>query len=248
MKIIVDSLAVEYMDEGQGPILLMLHGWANSLHSFDAITALLSPNYRVIRLDIPGFGESELPPHPWYTKDYVECVRAFLAKLNVEPYAIVGHSFGGRITIKGVGTGRLQPQKIILIDSAGNARRDTPRVLFYKVLAKVGKAFSYLMPNSLYTALRKGLYRRSGSDYLEAGALSQTFLNTVNEDLTNDAERIKVPALLLWGERDTMTPLEDGKRLAAAIPNARLEVFASLEHAPHREQPEKIVEAITSFL
>lgn len=248
MKIIVDNLAVEYKDEGQGPVLVMLHGWMNSLSSYDAITGDLAKEYRVIRPDLPGFGGSEPPPKPWHVGDYAAFVRNLLQRLGAEPYTLVGHSFGGRVIMKGVGTGVLHPKKIVLIDTAGNARRETPRLRFYKTIAKTGKAFAMLVPNAWYTSMRKRLYKRAGSDYLEAGALSQTFLHTINEDLVEYARRIGVPTLLVWGEHDKTTPLEDGKRLASEIPGAQLAVVSGAGHAPHRENPEEVARLICTFL
>ncbi len=248
MKTIVDGLAIEYRDEGQGPILLLLHGWMNSLESFDALAPLLSRGFRVVRLDLPGFGGSELPAKPWYVDDYAKFVRNFLRRMDIEPRAFVGHSFGGRVILKGVGEGTLIAPKVVLIDSAGNAKRNTPRALMYRAIAKTGKAFSLFVPNALYTAMRRRLYRRAGSDYLEAGALSQTYLNTISEDLTACAGRIKVPTLLIWGERDASTPLEDGKKMAAAIEGSTLKIIRGAGHAPHREKPEQVAQYIQAFV
>ena len=248
MKTIIDGLAVEYQDEGQGPAIVLLHGWMHSLASFDAITKLLSQRYRVVRVDLPGFGLSEPPPKPWYVGNYSELVAHLLKKLQLDPVALVGHSFGGRVIMKGLGDGTLKTQKIVLIDTAGNARRNTPRLRFYKAIAKTGKAFATLAPRSLYAAMRRRLYRRAGSDYLEAGALSQTFLNTISEDLTESARKINIPAFLIWGEHDTTTPLEDGKRLASEISGSRFEVLPGAGHAPHLEQPEKVAQLISEFV
>ncbi|MDR3571618.1 MAG: alpha/beta hydrolase [Candidatus Pacebacteria bacterium] len=248
MKTIVDNIAVEYKDEGQGPVLLLLHGWMHSLTSFDELTKLLADRYRVVRLDMPGFGTSELPPKPWYVADYASFVRDFLRRVDLEPVAIVGHSFGGRVILKGFGEGTLTAPKIVLIDAAGNAKRNTPKALVYRAIAKIGKALSVFVPRSLYTALRKRLYRHTGSDYLEAGALSQTYLNTINEDLTLYARRIKVPTLLVWGELDATTPLEDGKRLAAAIEGSRMEIVAGAGHVPHQDKPSEVAGYLRSFV
>ncbi len=122
MKAIVEGLATEYTDEGHGQVVLMLHGWGDNLHTFDPLLQFIL-KYRVVRLDLPGFGNSEKPQDVWGVQEYANFVRAFCAKLDIVPEAILGHSFGGRIILKGVGTGVLSPQKIILIASAGIAKR-----------------------------------------------------------------------------------------------------------------------------
>jgi pimeloyl-ACP methyl ester carboxylesterase len=249
MKSIVDGLAVEYKDEGQGPAILFLHGWMHDLGAFDGVASFLRGKYRIVRLDLPGFGKTELPPHAWHTDDYAGFVRDFLRKIGVEPVCIVGHSFGGRIILRGFASGVLKSDKIVLIDSAGYTQRNTPRLFIYKAIAKTGKVFSFFVPDRLYNALRRRLYKHAGSDYAEAGALSQTFLNTMNEKhWKDDPPRIHVPALILWGELDTTTPPEDGKRLSAAIPGARFKSYAGLGHSPHRQFPEVIANAIAEFV
>ena len=119
MKVIVNNLAIEYEDEGSGPVLLFLHGWQDSLHTFDAISDDLKKNYRIIRLDLPGFGKSDLPKTVWSISDYVSFVNDFIKKINLSVYALVGHSFGGRIILKGSGQRKIESEKNILISSAG---------------------------------------------------------------------------------------------------------------------------------
>ena len=117
MKIIVQNLATEYLDEGTGEVVLFLHGWQDNLHTFDSLVSLLPPTLRIIRLDLPGFGKSEVPKETWDLNNYVQFVKDFIQKLDIKVYAFIGHSFGGRIVIKGEATKNLQAQKIILIGS-----------------------------------------------------------------------------------------------------------------------------------
>ena len=112
MQIIVEGIATEYRDEGTGPVILLLHGWQDNLHTFDALTALLSKNYRVVRIDLPGFGNTELPPSPWHLDDYIEFVDKFIRKIGFGVDYVAGHSFGGRITIKAIATGIIQTKKM----------------------------------------------------------------------------------------------------------------------------------------
>lgn len=249
MKIIVDSLACEYLDEGTGEVIVLLHGWMHSKEAFDGVASALKGKYRVIRLDLPGFGKTELQPQPWHTDDYALFVSHFLQKIGVELGVLVGHSFGGRVILRGVASGVLRPQKIVFIDTAGYTERNTPRLVFYKALAKTGKALAFFVPRSLYNKLRKNLYRHASSDYAEAGALSQTFINTMNEkNWKEDPPKIAVPTLILWGQNDTTTPVEDGKRLCAVIPGARFESLPGRGHSPHIESPDDIARAIADFV
>lgn len=249
MKTIVDDLAIEYKDEGQGPALLLLHGWMNSLRSFDAVAAILSQAYRVVRLDLPGFGESELPREAWRVGDYARFTAHFLDKSNIEPTALVGHSLGGRIILKGLAEKTFGAQKAVLIASAGVAERRTLRNAGFNALAKAGKAATAIPPfTRLRAKLRSKLYAAAKSDYPSAGAMTPTFLNVVGENLAPLAPLVSTPTLLLWGDRDETTPLSEGARLQSLIPNAKLEVIAGAGHFVHEEKPDDVARLIREFV
>src|SRR3989338_8222975 len=98
MNIIVDSLLTNYRDEGRGRVMLMLHGWSSDLESFYSLAEWAKPHYRVIRLDLPGFGKTQKLDRPWTLDDYVAFIKAFLAKIKVSDITVlVGHSMGARI-------------------------------------------------------------------------------------------------------------------------------------------------------
>ncbi|MDE1924950.1 MAG: alpha/beta fold hydrolase [Patescibacteria group bacterium] len=247
-KITVDGLKVEYREEGSGPTLLLLHGWMSSLITFDALVERLKDHFRVVRIDLPGFGDSEQPHTSWRLVDYAKFVKAFLRQTGIEPAAIVGHSFGGRIILKGTGQEVFAAPKLVLIDAEAGEQLDTLRPRLYKAAAKTGKALGAHISRELTTQLRRLFVRRDGSEYLDTAALSETFLNTAGEDLIDEARRISVPVLLLWGARDKMTPLADAKRLAGAIRNSKLVVFPHAGHVPYQKFPKEVADAIRAFV
>jgi len=246
MKLIVDNLAVEYADEGAGPILLMLHGWGNTMQYFDTLCEQLK-EFRTLRLDLPGFGSSEVPREPWNVERYARFVAAFCKKLNIEPKFILGHSFGGRITTKAVGANILRPEKIVLIASAGVADRKELRLKASSFVAKVGKAILSPFP-SISARARRRLYDMTGSDYLKTGALADTFVLTIGENLSADAANISLPTLLVWGHNDIVTPLSEGKKLHALIVHSQLEVIPHAGHFVYREHPKEVADLIKKFL
>jgi pimeloyl-ACP methyl ester carboxylesterase len=249
MKIIVQNLAVEYQDEGTGPVVLFLHGWKDTLHTFDSIVNVLKSNYRIIRLDLPGFGKSELPKNDWNLSNYVDLVNDFIKKLDFEVYVAIGHSFGGRVIIKGSFEKNINPEKIILIASAGLAKIRTWRNVVLMILSKIGKIITLLPPFIFWrTELRRRLYRAVGSDYFSAGSLQKIFLNIIKEDLSNLANQIKQPVLLIWGDQDDQTPLADGRRLAGLIPSSHLEVIKGAGHFVHQERSIEVAKLIENFL
>ncbi len=249
MKLIIQNIATEYQDEGAGPVLLFLHGWKDNLHTFDGITPLLSIRYRVIRIDLPGFGESETPPTAWGLDEYIKFVKEFIFKLNIQIYAMVGHSFGGRIILKSQIHNLFLVKKIILIGAAGVTKRNTLRNSCYKAIAKVGGLITFIPPLIFWREkLRKRMYSHVGSDYLGVGDLKQIYLKVIEEDLAPMVHTITKPTLLIWGSNDTQTPLVDGQLLAKLIPNSILEIITGASHFIHREKPEQVAQLMRKFL
>ncbi len=248
MKIIVNNIATEYLDEGEGEVVLMLHGWKDSLRTFDSLAPLLAEGRRVVRLDLPGFGGTEPPPRTWGVGDYACFVRDFILKLNINVDLLVGHSFGGRVALKGLGTGTLSARRLVLIASAGVAKKKRLRNYFFAALAKLGRAATFVPPLSfIRLPLRRKLYRLLGSDYFEAGPLSGTFRAVVREDLGVAARQLDIPTFLIWGEDDAVTPLSEGKRLAGLIPDSGLKIFPKAGHFVHREKPGEVAAAMQVF-
>jgi pimeloyl-ACP methyl ester carboxylesterase len=160
MKIIVNDQLVEYKDEGAGKVILLFHGWGANLKSFDNISNHLSKKFRVVRFDFPGFGNSPKPNGDWLIGDYAEFTRDFLKKIKVDDvFAIVAHSFGGRVTIKGVISGYFDSKKLVFIGVAGVKPPKTFKKTAYKAVAKVGKiATSLPLISKMQPMLKRRLY------------------------------------------------------------------------------------------
>ncbi|MBI3630999.1 MAG: alpha/beta hydrolase [Candidatus Sungbacteria bacterium] len=249
MKVLVQNLAIEYRDEGVGPVMLFLHGWQDTLHTFDLLVPLLFPARRIIRVDLPGFGESETPGESWDLDGYVRFVRDFIRKLNISVDTLVGHSFGGRIVIKGEAAKELDPRRIILIASAGTVKRRTVRNAVIRALARIGKIVTSIPPLLFWREkLRARMYRLIGSDYMHAGVLKETFLKIIFEDLSASAKKMTTPALLIWGAEDTEILLSEGKSLSRLIRNSKFKVVNGAGHFVHREKPQEVTELMQEFL
>ncbi|MDB5162790.1 MAG: alpha/beta hydrolase family protein [Candidatus Saccharibacteria bacterium] len=252
MKVLVNGQLIEYKKEGQGNAVLLLHGWGTSLASFDQLSQhLVVTGHEVFRIDFPGFGASPVPNGNWSVGEYAELTAAFVGKMNISKLtAIFGHSFGGRVIIKGVATGLLQPEKVILMGSAGIKPKTTAKMIAYRTVAKTGKAVTALPGlNKMSKSLRERLYAAVGSsDYQQSGAMKQVFLNTIREDLTQYLPAIAAPTLLLWGERDTETPLADGKLMHAKISKSELIVLPNAGHFVYDDDFDGATKAIDRFL
>ena len=120
MNIIVDQLLVHYQLTGKGKLVLLLHGWGDSASGLSDLQKDLSDDYKVLSLDLPGFGATQAPKEVWDLDNYSSFVSNVLQKLELgQPFAVIGHSNGGALTIRAVSLKKLQPQKIILLAASG---------------------------------------------------------------------------------------------------------------------------------
>ena len=120
MIINIDGYDINYIDEGSGDAVLLLHGWGSNLKCFISLINLLKSKYRVLALDYPGFGESDELKKSFSVDDYCDIVVDFLVKLDIKKVTLIGHSYGGRIILK-LNNRKLpfEINKNVLIDSAG---------------------------------------------------------------------------------------------------------------------------------
>lgn len=252
MKILVNGQLVEYKKQGSGRPVLLLHGWGPNLTTFDALSAhLVERGYEVFRLDFPGFGGSPAPKAVWSVEDYTALTAAFIEKLKLAPLAAVfGHSFGGRVIIKGLATGAFTAEQFVLMGAAGIKPPKTFKKSAYKAVAKVGKTATSLPGmGAVRTKLRAKLYSAAGStDYLNAGVLKPIFLKTINEDLAHHLKDVAQPGLLIWGDKDDETLLVDGQRMQKEMQNAKLVVSEGSGHFVYLDDPKFTFEAIDGFL
>lgn len=248
MYITVNDHQIYYQKLGQGPDLILLHGWGHDVSTWWGITEELKKDFTLYLIDLPGFGRSDTPKFPFMVSDYAETVYQFIQKLKLKKPMVLGHSHGGRTAIKLASKHPEVLSKLILEDAAGiRPHKDTGAYFLY-FLAKM---FHYLMPNlfNLKNRIRQNYYTRLQGDYLDAGALKKTLINILKEDLTEDIKKIKTDTLLLWGEKDfnAESTFRFGKRMYRLIKNSRIESFENVGHIPHLEDPKMFVYWLRNF-
>lgn len=249
MQVIVDNLLTNYTDVGKGKVILLLHGWGDSMATFQKLQADLHTTYRVLALDLPGFGGSQAPESVWGLDDYSKFVADYLTKLGVKDvYAVVGHSNGGALSIKGVARGDLKPSKLILLAASGIRNKNGVRKLGIKIIAKTGKLLTFWLPIRHKKKLQQKLYGTVGSDMLVVPTLRETFKKTVSQDVQNDAKQLNLPTLLIYARDDRAVPLSDGQIYATLIDGSRLEIINNAEHFVHHDKPEQVAQLIKDFL
>lgn len=139
----IDGISVNYIDEGEGETVLLLHGWGANITLYQSIVDTLKQGRRVLALDMPGFGKTPEPERPWCVDDYVDFVLKFILSFNLEKISVVVHSFGGRVFFKMNAKENLPftIERAVLIDSAGILPKKTVGQKVSLRCYKIGRAF-----------------------------------------------------------------------------------------------------------
>lgn len=230
--------------------ILILHGWGYPVSSSQWAQVkkkLEKEGYTVSVPDLPGFGATPPPRKPWTIDNYVEWVKNFCEEYNLSQIFLLGHSFGGAVAVKFSIKHPEQVKKLILIDSSGIRRKRLKKEIQKKVAHFLNK-FSFL---PFYSFVRKIAYRTlfRHSDYLLVeGIIKKTYLKVIGEDISDIFSNISVPTLLIWGEKDNITPLRHAYFMKEKIPRAELEILPDTKHNPHREAPEILTEKVLNFI
>jgi pimeloyl-ACP methyl ester carboxylesterase len=247
MQVVVDGLLTNYQITGTGKPVLVLHGWADSMQGWRSFSQkLAAQGYEIIVCDLPGFGGTDAPSMAWDSTDYARFVSEFLHKINRQPYGIIGHSNGGAIAVRGLGRGLLNAGKLVLLASAGVREGESRKGL--KTITKIGKVLAAPLPNSVRSKMRQALYTKVGSDMLVAEHLQETFKRIVMDDVCDDAARISLPTLLMYGSADKDTPVRYGEKLQQSIDGSELVVLPDIGHFIHLDAEQKVIEHVGAFL
>ena len=244
MEMLAGGVKVHYELAGSGDKrVALLHGWGCDTSLMKPVADFLSRDMTVLSVDFPAHGKSGRPPEPWGVPDFAACTLELLKKLDFLPCSVIAHSFGGRVTIELASQDASLFERIILTGSAGIKNRPSEesrkRSARYKQLkglcekAKAAKVFGKL-PDILEDKLRQ---KYGSKDYNALDEeMRKTFVKVVNHDQTDLLARIQQPTLLLWGDKDTETPLWMGQLMEERIPDAGLVVLEGGTHFAYLEQ------------
>jgi pimeloyl-ACP methyl ester carboxylesterase len=259
----LDGMEVHYRDEGQGPALVLLHGTAASLHTWNDWAEALTDDYRVIRMDLPAFGLTG--PHPerdYRIASYVAFVEAFRQALGLDSFHLAGNSLGGHIAWRYALDHPAAVRKLVLIDAAGYPNpAGKPWVFRLAETPVLNQLFLWVTPRAL---IRKNLEEVYFNDELISDSLvtryhemalrtgnRQAFIDrarTRSADRTAELPNLRTPTLVLWGADDRWIPLANGERLVRDLPDAELAVLPATGHVPMEERPRESVAAARAFL
>lgn len=246
MQTVVNDTLLNYSvlgSENKNPILI-LHGWGRSSKEWEMVGKTLSKDYKIILLDLPGFGSSSLPTKKGYNVyDYRNTILEFIQKLKLKNTIIIGHSFGGKIAIT-ISSKLLSLNKLILINSSGIEIKSR-KIIFLNWIVGKTKLINKLLPKLIKDYIFQQI---ASQDYLEAGERKEIFKHIVQQDVTLEAKKIKCQTIIIWGENDKQVPITNAKRLKNLIPNPTLRIVWNSGHDPHLTDFNKLIYLLEEYL
>ncbi len=228
---------------------IILHGWTYSsggndpLEKWQPFIKLLGSHG--IKCELPQIpGITNDMNQQWNLEKYIDWLKK---KVGSEKVILIGHSNGGRI---GLAFAEKYPEKIaklILIDSAGIYHNELPirlKRFIFRNIAKIGRRISDS------ESLRKLIYKvaREGDYSSATPAQRKTMINLINTDLSKILKEIKVPTLIIWGENDRVTPLNDAKLMHSLIKKSKLKIISSAKHSPQFTHLKEVAKIIYEYL
>lgn len=264
----VNGMNVHFRDEGDPadsiPIVL-LHGTASSLHTFDAWADSLKHFNRVVRMDLPAYGlTGPFPDRNYSMAHYTSFLKDFLTALKIKQCVLAGNSLGGQIawnfTLEQPG----MVTKLILIDAAGYPSNSKSIPIAFKMAQTpvVRNLFTYITPRFLVKASVENVYFNKSKvtdtlidRYFELTlrkgnrqAFVDRFNSTEDTSAYNNMSNIQQPTLILWGANDLLIPVENAYKFHAHLPNDRLVILENSGHIPMEESPVESLKPVLDFL
>ncbi len=251
MEIKIQDIDINYIVEGEGSPVVILHGWGANIDTVRPIINILNSGYKVYALDLPGFGKSSEPKEPIDSFQYAEIVREFLSLMNIQKASFIGHSFGGKLSIILSSKYPEMVDKVVLIDSAGlipkRGAKYYIKVYSFKTLKFIYKNLFFWIKND---KRMEGFYKKFGSDdYRDSSGIMRSILvKVVNENLRPILKDIKAPTLIIWGDKDDATPLYMARIMESEIKDSGLVVFEGAGHYSYLDQYNRFVSVINAFM
>lgn len=221
----VNLTDINYIQYGndKGKDIVLLHGWGQNIEMMKPLGDLLADNYHITIIDLPGFGKSKEPATILDVGDYTEIVHDLLKSLKVVKPTLIGHSFGGRISIR---YGASYDVEKLVLCGAPCVKTKKKLTLKEKMLKGAKKLpgmekLAYIAKNYI-----------GSTDYKNASPMMRDILvKVVGEDLSEYAKKIKVPVILIWGEYDEAVPLEEGRMLEKLLSDGAMIVLPGTHYA-----------------
>jgi pimeloyl-ACP methyl ester carboxylesterase len=261
----IDGVRIHYQEKGTGTPLLLIHGFTSSTYSWKDVFEPLSMTFRVIAVDLKGFGFSAKPDGDYTRRAQGILVAHLLEHLNIDKAWLCGNSMGGEVALN---VALANPQRVaglILIDSNAVQVKGTgslaPSYLLIPVVGRLLTALALGSDKLVREGLEESFYDRTkvtadrvAAYYLPLqtrnGQLAALRARTQASQFPIEAElgRINVPTLIIWGSQDALIPVEAAHKMNSLIKDSRLVTIDNCGHVAQEEMPTRVVDEITRFI
>jgi pimeloyl-ACP methyl ester carboxylesterase len=261
----IDGVRIHYQEKGAGTPLILIHGFTSSVYSWKVVFEPLSKNFRVIAVDLKGFGFSGKPEGDYSRRAQAMLVTHLLDYLKIEKAWLCGNSMGGEVSLNFALQNPQRVAGLILIDSGGvdvaGSGSLAPSYLLIPGIGRVLTALALRSDKLVREGLEKSFYDRAkitddrvvayyrplqtrGGQLAALRARTQADLFPVEPELG----KISARTLITWGAEDALIPLAAGRKMNSLIKDSKLLVLEKCGHLPQEEMPDRVVEEITRFI
>lgn len=261
----VDGDTLFYTDQGEGEVILLLHGTSSFLQTWDSWAAELENEYRVIRPDLLGFGLTGAPHDLDFSlESYLESLIGLMNQLEVSSFHVVGNSFGGYLAAQLAIHHPENVRSLCILNGSGYKLSGIKSKASGFSLAKtpvVRNIMRYVTPRFVVRASLKSFYGNPDLvtdsivqryfDYLLCSDNRKSLILKSAEPfpaLNENLHKISCRSLILWGETDELIPLDKGVALANSIPDAEIQTLPYTGHLPMEETPTQSLSFYIQFL
>ena len=264
------GVKINYYEAGQGPPVILLHGFGASAYSWRFLGPALAADHRVFTLDLKGYGLSAKPEDGKYAiSDQADMVAEFIRTRDLHDLVVIGHSMGGGVALmtyfKVAGDEPARIKKLVLIDSAGYPQK-MPWFIWLAKAPLLGSVGGKLVSPRFAAAqvLRKCYYNKDKitdkqidtyAYYSSLPGAREAVVATAQQIEPEDIDTIiaryqtiKVPVLIIWGAEDEVVPVDVGRKFKRDIPDSQLVILPKCGHIPQEEEPGVTIRTVAAFL
>ena len=260
----IDGMNVHYRDEGNGQVIVLLHGTGASLHTWDKWTNELKNKYRVIRLDLPAYGLTG--PHPdnkYSISHYSKFLHSFVNKLELSDFILSGNSLGASISWHYASVYQDKVKLLSLLSPGGFINKDqqSPLVIRLARAPVIRKILRYVTPRFfIKNTLKEVYYDNNKLTDQKIDTYRNMILREDNreafiirslskpKDYTDRLKLISIPTQIIWGNQDTWIPVSNAKFFEAEIQNIRIDIMDETGHIPMEERPQESLDLLLDFI
>jgi pimeloyl-ACP methyl ester carboxylesterase len=266
-RVELPGCSVNYVEMGDGPPVVFVHGlsgcWQNWLENLPHF----AERYRVIALDMPGFGMSPMPTWEISIPAYGRLLHDFCERLGISACAVVGNSMGGFIATEAAISAPGRFKHLALVSAAGitwaTARKQPARMMGRLLMAAAPLAFRFRRVGLTRPRARRWGYggifhypnrlcpqllHEQVEPALQSPALATAMAALTGYDIRDRLEEIDVPTLVVWGQNDRIVPVAAAHHYHRRIPESELVIFERTGHLPQLERPARFNRLVDEFL